>query len=55
MHYGVFTVIDIPVNHGKAEIAHIRVGRDTFADAFFGFFKLLRFADFGMDIGYRVG
>ena len=54
MHYGVFAVIDVPVNHGKAEIAHIRVGRDTFAYTFFGFLKLFRLGDFGMDIGKRV-
>ena len=55
MHYGVFTVIDVTIYHGKAEIAHIRVGRDTFAYAFFGFLKLFRLGDFRMDIGYRVG
>ena len=55
MHYGVFAVIDVPVNHGKAEIAHIRIGRDTFDDAFFSFLKLFGLGDFGMYIGYRVG
>ena len=54
MHYGVFTVIDIPVNHGKAEITHVRVGGDTFAYALLGFLKLLRLGDFGMYIGYRI-
>ena len=54
MHYGVFAVIDIPVYHGEAEIAYIRVGGDTFAYVFFGFLKLFGLGDFGMDIGYRV-
>ena len=55
MHYGVFAVIDVPVNHGEAEIAYIRVGGDTFAYVFFGFLKLFGLGDFGMNIGYRIG
>ena len=54
MHYGVFAVIDIPVYHGEAEIAYIRVGGDA-AYVFFGFLKLFGLGDFGMNIGYRIG
>ena len=54
VHDGVFSVVDLSIYDGKAEVANTRVGRDALCNAFFRFFHLLQFCNLSMDVGKRV-
>ena len=54
VHDGVFSVVNLSIYDGKAEVANTRIGRDALRDVFFRFFHLLQFCNLSMDIGNRV-